>query len=123
MAKAVEDSLIPRIIQFAGKEVDYLPILSGPPESVSLRSGLVLLTSGKSVGKHSTENFEELIIVLEGKGQMQITGQNPLEIVSGVAVYCPPETEHNVINTGSEPLRYLYIVAEVKNSKPDKHNK
>ncbi|MDH5684586.1 MAG: cupin domain-containing protein [candidate division WOR-3 bacterium] len=114
MAKVVEDSLNPRLIHFSGKEIDHLPILSGPPESVSMRSGLVHLSAGKSVGKHSTENFEELIVVLEGKGQLQITGQKPLEIVSGVAVYCPPETEHNVVNTGNAPLRYLYVVAETK---------
>jgi mannose-6-phosphate isomerase-like protein (cupin superfamily) len=114
MAKTVEDSLKPRIIQFAGKEISHLPIISGPPESVSMRSGLMLLTSGKSVGKHSTENFEELIIILEGMGQVQITGQMPLEVKSGVAVYIPPETEHNVVNTGNAPLRYIYIVAEAK---------
>lgn len=119
MAKAVKDNPNPRIIHFTGKKINHLPILNGPPESVSMRSGLVLLTSGKSVGKHSTENFEELIVVLEGRGQVRINGQKPLGIKSGVAVYCPPETEHNVVNTGSESLRYLYIVAKVKN-KPDK---
>ena len=114
MTKEMKNSPKPRVICFDDKEVDHLPILNGPPESVSMRSGLVLLTSGKSVGKHSTENFEELIVVLEGRGQVKINGKKPFEIKSGVAVYCPPETEHNVVNTGNVPLRYLYIVAELK---------
>jgi mannose-6-phosphate isomerase-like protein (cupin superfamily) len=119
MSKTAKNSLKPRLIRFDNRKVEHLPILTGPPESVSLRSGLVLLSNGKSVGKHSTENFEELIVVLEGRGQVKINGKKPFEIKSGFAVYCPPETEHNVINTGSAPLRYLYIVAKVKN-KPDK---
>jgi quercetin dioxygenase-like cupin family protein len=122
MAKAAKNSLKPRLIRFDDKKIDHLPILSGPPESMLLHSGLVVLSNGKSVGKHSTENFEELVVVLEGRGRFKITGQKPLEIKLGVAVYCPPETEHNVVNTGSDPLRYLYVVAKVKN-KPDKHNK
>jgi mannose-6-phosphate isomerase-like protein (cupin superfamily) len=116
MTKEMKNRPKPRVICFDDKEVDHLPILTGPPESVSLRSGLVLLSNGKSVGKHSTENFEELIVVLEGQGQVQITGHKPLGIKSGIAVYCPPETEHNVVNTGSAPLRYLYIVAKVKDN-------
>jgi quercetin dioxygenase-like cupin family protein len=114
VVKEIKNNPKPRVVCFDDKSGEHFQILAGPPESVSMRSGLVLLTSGKSVGKHSTENFEELIVVLEGKGQLQITEQKPLEIVSGVAVYCPPETEHNVVNTGNAPLRYLYIVAETK---------
>lgn len=91
---------------------DYLPILTGPPESVTMRSGLVVLSPGSSVGVHSTEDFEELVIVLEGRGEVQITGQDSLAIGAGVAVYCPPETEHNVVNTDTGPLRYVYIVAK-----------
>lgn len=88
-------------------------VLSGPPESVTMRSGLVLLASGKSVGKHSTGQHEEVLIVLEGKGQMTFADGSSLPVEANHAVYCPPATEHNVTNTGSGPLRYVYVVAAV----------
>ena len=91
-----------------------MPILGGPPESVSMRSGLVVLSPGGSVGVHSTEGFEELVIVLMGQGEMQITGGDSLSIGEGTAVYCPPETEHNVVNTGAGALRYVYVVAKAR---------
>lgn len=95
----------------AGK--DYLPVL-GPPESVSMRSGLVVLAPGKSVGKHSTEHNEELLIVLEGNGQMSFKDGSTMPVSANNALYCPPETEHNVTNTGTGPLRYVYVVASTK---------
>jgi mannose-6-phosphate isomerase-like protein (cupin superfamily) len=30
------------------------------------------------------------------------------------ALYCPPETEHNVTNTGRSVLRYVYVVASTE---------
>ena len=95
----------------AGK--DYVPVLTGTPESVTMRSGLVALQPGKSVGKHSTGQHEEMLIVLEGKGQMTFADGSTLPVEAGHAVYCPPETEHNVTNTGTGPLRYVYVVAAV----------
>ena len=93
---------------------DYQRVLGGPPESSTMRSGLVTLAPGKSVGKHSTENYEELVIVLKGKGTMQITGGDTLSFARGEVLYCPPHTEHNVTNTGGGALQYLYVVAEAR---------
>ncbi len=50
--------------------------------------------------------------MLEGEGEMLVTGQDSVMIRAGVAVYCPPETEHDVVNTGSDSLRYVYVVAK-----------
>lgn len=107
--------LTPRVIHLDVKGAEYFRILSGPPESASMRSGLVILSPGKSVGVHSTENFEELVIVLEGRGEAQITGHDSLAIGGGNAVYFPPETEHNIVNTGVGILRYIYVAAKAKN--------
>jgi oxalate decarboxylase/phosphoglucose isomerase-like protein (cupin superfamily) len=35
-----------------------------------------------------------------------------------VVAYCPPQTEHDVVNTGADPLRYLFIVARAANGSP-----
>ena len=59
---------------------DYQPILKGPPDSATMRSGLVVLFPGDDVGEHSTENCEEIVIVLEGQGEgIEITEYFPLQ--------------------------------------------
>jgi mannose-6-phosphate isomerase-like protein (cupin superfamily) len=107
-------SMVPKVIKLDSTGKDYLRVLGGPPESSSMRSGLVTLAPNKSVGKHSTENYEELVIVFEGSGRMDITDGDSLSFTKGEVLYCPPFTEHNVTNTGNEILRYLYVVAEAK---------
>jgi putative monooxygenase len=98
-----------------------LPILAGPPETVTMRSGLIALTAGESVGKHSTGHREEVLIVLEGRGKMTFADGTSLPVEAGHAVYCPPETEHNVTNTGSALLRYVYVVASAPASDETGH--
>jgi quercetin dioxygenase-like cupin family protein len=71
----------------------------------------VVLAPGDSVGRHSTERYEEVIVVLEGVGELRVTGGAALELKEGVVAYSPPDTEHDVRNTGTSPLRYLYVVA------------
>jgi quercetin dioxygenase-like cupin family protein len=101
----------PKVIPLEASGKDYIPVLNGPPESVNMRSGLVALAPGRSVGKHSTEQNEELLIVLEGQGEMTFKDGSKLPVKADTAVYCPPETEHNVTNTGTSRLRYVYVVA------------
>jgi len=91
---------------------DYLPLLSGPPETVTMRSGLVVLAPGASVGRHSTKGNEEMVIVIEGRGEMRFfTGRAAVLLEAGTAAYCPPKTEHDVFNTGDTTLKYVYVVA------------
>jgi mannose-6-phosphate isomerase-like protein (cupin superfamily) len=95
----------------SGKE---LSVLNGPPESVGMRSGYIVLSPGQSVGKHSTGHHEELLVVLQGAGEMLFKDGSKLPVKANTAVYCPPETEHNVMNASSQMLRYVYVVAEVR---------
>ncbi len=103
---------VPKLIQLDPKGQDYLRILGGPPETFTMRSGLVILAPQKSVGKHNTENYEELVIILDGQADMQIIGGDNIQLTKGFAAYCPPHTEHDVLNIGNVTLRYIYIVAE-----------
>jgi oxalate decarboxylase/phosphoglucose isomerase-like protein (cupin superfamily) len=77
-----------------------------------MRSGVVVLDPGESVGRHSTGSREELIVVLEGKGELLIEEAGPLAIEAGLAAYVPPAMSHDVVNRGEVPLRYVYVVAE-----------
>jgi len=91
-----------------------LPILTGPPETVTMKSGYVVLEPNHSVGKHSTEHHEEILIVLEGQGEMLFHDGSKLELKARTALYCPPQTEHDVRNTGNSTLRYVYVVANAE---------
>ncbi|MDD8025482.1 MAG: cupin domain-containing protein [Acidobacteriota bacterium] len=105
---------VPKVIKLDAGEQGYQRVLGGPPETSSMRSGLVVLKPGASIGRHNTDQYEELIVVFEGRGEMRITGGPVLKLESGMAAYCPPRTEHDVFNVGTTQLRYLYIVAEEK---------
>lgn len=91
-----------------------LQLLSGPPETVTMRSGLVTLEPQQSVGKHSTGQHEEMLVVLKGEGKMLFGDGSSLPVDTNHVLYCPPETEHDVLNTGTGVLRYVYIVAGTK---------
>ncbi|MGO9404273.1 MAG: cupin domain-containing protein [Terriglobales bacterium] len=97
-----------------GGSAKELSVLTGPPESVGMKSGYIVLGPGKSVGKHSTAHHEELLVVLEGSGEMLFKDGSKLPVKANTAVYCPPETEHDVMNSGSQVLRYVYVVAEAR---------
>jgi len=113
-AQMKDSNAKPLVVQLNGESVDYQKVLAGPPQTVSMESGLVVLAPAKSVGKHSTKSYEEAVIVLAGTGEMRITGGQTLNLKPNVVAYCPPLTEHDVVNTGSVPLRYLYVVAKSK---------
>jgi len=103
-------SLTPLVIDLPQGSTDYFEIL-GKTKAVTMRSGLVILKPGHEVGSHNTENYEELIIVLEGSGEVETEGVGRRPIAKGQVAYNPPHTQHNMINTGSAAMRYIYIVA------------
>ena len=102
---------IPKVINFDPTVTEYVRLLGGAPETVTMRSGLVVLKPGESVGTHNTDNYEEVLVVLEGIGIMTITDGPKLSLTTTTMAYCPSRTEHNVTNTGDGILRYIYIVA------------
>lgn len=114
IAFAADHNQGPRILKYDVNAKDYVPLLSGPPDSIKMKSGYVILEPGKKVGKHSTESNEEIVIVLEGQGNLLCSDGSKLEIMPGKAVYSPPNTEHDVVNTGKGMLRYIYVVSNAK---------
>jgi len=104
----------PKVIQANADGKEYLQLLGGPPESITMRSGKVVLQPGKTVGRHSTEGNEELLVLLAGEGLFLLSNGDKLDICAGTVLYCPPDTEHDVRNTGSIPLEYIYVVARTR---------
>jgi mannose-6-phosphate isomerase-like protein (cupin superfamily) len=82
------------------------------PATLGLKAGRVYLEPGKECGVHSTEDREELLVFLAGRGQAVI-GRGNLAVGQGKVCYIPPRTEHNIINTGDEPLVYVFCVVPV----------
>ena len=105
----------PVIIELNLDTAKYQNILREKSTSIILHSGFVNLKPGESVGLHNTKDYEEMIVLLEGEGKLLI-GNPPDEypIGFGKIAYYPPDTEHNIINTGTVPLKYIYIVAKTK---------
>jgi mannose-6-phosphate isomerase-like protein (cupin superfamily) len=76
-----------------------------------MRSGRVRLAPGKSIGRHDTRGNEELLVFLSGRGVAQIGEDTRLQVGVGRAAYIPPQTAHDIVNVGAEPLIYVFCVA------------
>lgn len=113
-AKPASARPVAKVVELDTHGKDYLQLLGGPPESVTMQSGLVVLAPQQSVGIHSTHEHEEILVVLEGKGEMILAGKQSLPVEANHVVYCPPQTEHDVKNTGTGVLRYVYVVAKAR---------
>ena len=88
-------------------------LLKGAPQTSGMRSGFVRLKPGETVGWHTTGEYEEALVILRGHGEARIEGEAALPVASAMEVYIPPATRHNVANTGSEMLEYVYVVAPI----------
>jgi quercetin dioxygenase-like cupin family protein len=80
-------------------------------DAVSMRAGLMTLEPGKDCGWHSTDEYEELIICLAGAGEVETEGRGRRPLAAGSYAYNPPQLRHCVFNTGTQAMRYVYVVA------------
>ncbi|MGA8142573.1 MAG: cupin domain-containing protein [Candidatus Acidiferrales bacterium] len=90
---------------------DDCPLLTGIPQTAGLRSGFVSLKPGATVGWHTTGKNEETLVILSGKGEVQIDGAAAMPVAEKMIAYAPPARRHNVKNTGDSQLEYVYVVA------------
>ncbi len=80
-----------------------------PPKSKILKSGRVILSSGEEIGIHSTDEKEEIIIVLCGVATLQ-KEEKEIKLTAGETHYIKKNTIHNVLNNSKEDLEYIYVV-------------
>ena len=106
-----QEKKMPLVSSFSADKDKYTPILK-PPASVLMRSGFVQLAVGQEIGRHSTEDNEEMLIILKGRGNVEIEGYPLLKVKGGKIAYVPPRTYHNVSNTGSAMLKYIFVVSK-----------
>jgi mannose-6-phosphate isomerase-like protein (cupin superfamily) len=90
------------------------PLLKGVPQTAGMRSGSVKLKAGESVGWHSTGTNEEALVILHGAGTANIEGGTDVALHEKMLAYIPPGTRHNVTNTGTTMLEYVWVVAPTR---------
>ena len=97
------------------EEPENQKLLSGEPQTCGMRSGRVYLNPGQACGRHSTKDREELLVFLAGQGELMIGEKDNFQVGRGKVTYIPKQTIHDVKNTGTDPLVYVYCVAPVAN--------
>jgi|SRR5580658_6834622 mannose-6-phosphate isomerase-like protein (cupin superfamily) len=90
------------------------PLLKGEPQTSGMRGGSVKLKPGESVGWHSTAGNEEALVILRGTGVAKSDGHQDVPLAEKSLAYIPTSTRHNVTNTGTQVLEYVWIVAPVR---------
>lgn len=74
----------------------------------NLQLVVMTLQPGEEIGLERHETHDQFIRVEEGQGHALLDGERHA-LEDGVSVVVPAGTEHNVINSGSKPLR-LYTL-------------
>jgi mannose-6-phosphate isomerase-like protein (cupin superfamily) len=111
------DKIKPKIIKL-DMEYKYRRLFSiKNRNAVAVRSGHVVLRENENIGEHSTEDTEEVIIILGGRGELTIGRKEKLNFENNSALYIPPDTIHDVKNTGKEELKYVYVACPAYHGK------
>jgi len=105
---------VPFILHLSQSGSDKVTTILDSTKSVQMRSGFVTLRPGEDVESHNTGQHEELLVILDGSGYADIEGLGKTNIEKGMVLYIPPNNQHNVYCSGSNSLRYIYVVAPVK---------
>lgn len=92
----------------------YQRLFNKDSGTCGMKSGHVILKPGEEIGEHSTNNSEEALVILKGKGQLVISKQEVLDLKDSTVLYIPPETLHNVKNTGGGILEYIFLTSNAK---------
>jgi len=69
---------------------------------------LMSLLAGEEIGMEVHPDNDQFFRFDQGEGKVIVDG-NEYEVKDGDAVLVPAGAEHNVVNTGSEPLRFYTI--------------
>jgi len=72
-----------------------------------------IINPGIALEPHQHESVEHVYYILSGVG-IATVGDEEQEVKEGDAIHMPPRLTHAMRNTGTYPLRFLAISAEVK---------
>ncbi len=103
-------NLLPFVCSIANDGMKHHELLNAG-QSAGMRCGFVSLQPGQNVGSHSTRNNEELLVILDGSGEVDLARVGWRRVHKSCVAYISPDTRHDVFNTSSEPLRYVHVVS------------
>ncbi len=94
----------------AGDNTILRELLHPDKQPLALRYSLAhaTLPIGKTSQPHSLST-SEVYYILSGEGEMHIDDETQV-VVSGDAVYIPPNTRQFILNSGIEPLIFICVV-------------
>jgi mannose-6-phosphate isomerase-like protein (cupin superfamily) len=87
---------------------DYRPVFVTSRLNVTQ----VRIHPGETVPKHTHADEDQVYYVASGTGFVVLDGVRT-EVAAGGSVLIPLGTEHEITNTGSEPLDYVFFVVFV----------
>ncbi|MBL7745394.1 MAG: cupin domain-containing protein [Chitinophagaceae bacterium] len=105
---------MPKTIMYNPDTTAYQELFNEEKDSVVFNSGFVTLLPDQAGDIHSTKSNEEMIVTLSGTGKIKISNGNNLDIQYGNVAHIPANTEHQVLNTGTIDLKYIYITTKSK---------
>ncbi len=79
-----------------------------------MKSGHVVLQPGESVGEHTTGEREEAVVILKGSGEAIINKKDIIAIEENAVLYIPSQIDHDIKNTGSGVLEYIFITSQAQ---------
>lgn len=91
----------------------YQRLLNPATETSGIKAGHVILKSNENIGEHTTGGREEIIIILKGKAEVKIGKGDTMNIEKDEVLYIPPQTGHDIKNSGPEILEYIFITSNV----------
>jgi len=104
-----------KLVKLESKE-KYQRLLSRDSDTSGIKVGHVILSSSENIGVHTTGEREEVIVILKGKGEASIGKNDVVNIKKNEVLYIPPQTEHDVKNTGSGILEYIFITSQTQDN-------
>lgn len=99
-----------KLIKLKSKE-KYQRLLDKDSGTCGIKSGHVILKPGENIGEHTTGEREEVIIVLKGIGEI-VVDKKKFKLDRSAVLYIPPQTNHDIKNTGSRILEYIFIISK-----------
>ena len=87
------------------------------PVAPGLAFGVVEVMPGPVPPPHSHSVTQEAWYFISGRGQIRV-GDKLIDVEPGTVVVSPPQVEHQLINTGSEVLKALFIFTPAGDEEP-----
>jgi mannose-6-phosphate isomerase-like protein (cupin superfamily) len=73
----------------------------------------ITIPPGEANTLHTHENEEQIYIILQGRGKVQV-GEKKSEVKAGDVVYLPAKLQHGLFNTSDKPCVLLNVGAQTE---------